>query len=72
MLQSLAIANGSLEETRYFLLLSRDLQYLESEAYNRLSTKCVSVGQLLGALVRSLRKRLSVPHGSRTTVHGAR
>jgi four helix bundle protein len=72
LLQSLAVANGSLEETRYFLLLSSDLKYLESDAYNRLSTNCDSVGQMLGALVRSLKKLPPGPHGARATVHEAR
>ena len=54
----LEIASGSLEETRYFLILSRDLEYLESKDYSRLNDKCDEVGRLLGGLAQSLRKRL--------------
>ena len=55
LLQSLTISNGSLEETRYFLILSRDLRYLVPEDYQRLDQQCTSVAQMLSALVRSLR-----------------
>ncbi len=55
----LEIASGSLEETRYFLILSRDLEYLESKDYSRLNDKCDEVGRLLGGLAQSLRKRLA-------------
>ena len=72
LLQSLAIANGSLEETRYFLLLSRDLGYLKPPDYERLRQQLRSVAQMLAALARSLRNRNSGLHGSRATGHGTR
>lgn len=56
-LQCSAIANGSLEEVRYFLLLSNDLGYLAEEESERFDTRCDSVGQMIGALTRSLRER---------------
>ena len=40
LLQFLANANGSLEETRYFLLLSCDLGYLAKERYAELEKDC--------------------------------
>lgn len=57
LLQHLGIARGSLEETRYFLILSKDLRYLGPEDYARLDKQCDSVAQLLNALARSLRNR---------------
>lgn len=73
LLHFLAIANGSLEETRYFLILARDLRFLASEQFQILDQYCNSVGQMLGALTRSLRNRTAtVPHGPRDTGHGAR
>lgn len=72
LLQSLAIANGSLEETRYFLLLSRDLSYLKPAEYERLRQQFRSVAQMLAALARSLRNRNRDLHGSRGTGHGTR
>lgn len=71
-LQSLAIANGSLEETRYFLLLSHDLHYLKQEDQTSLKEQRDSVAQLMGGLARSLRNRVGEVHGARSTGHGAR
>ncbi len=53
----LEIASGSLEETRYFLLLARDLGYLVGDGYTTINASCDETGKLLGALIRSLRKR---------------
>lgn len=72
LLQSLAVANGSLEETRYFLLLSRDLQYLAIGDFQRLERQCDSVAQMVSALARSLRNRAKLIKASRATDHGAR
>jgi four helix bundle protein len=66
----LATANGSLEETRYFLLLSRDLGYVAKERYEELERECTSVAQMIAALGRSLKSRLA--GGSRITGHGPR
>ena len=72
LLQFLANANGSLEETRYFLLLSRDLGYLAKDKYVELEKDCTSVAQMIAALGRSLRARLVGVHDSRATSHGSR
>jgi four helix bundle protein len=56
-LQCLAIGNGSLEETRYFLLLSGDLGYVSADENKALQSRCDSIGQMIGALSRSLRDR---------------
>ena len=70
LLQFLAIANGSLEETRYFLILAHDLRFLTVEQFQTSDERCNSVGQMLGALARSLRSRgVSGFHGSRATGH---
>ena len=54
----LEIASGSLEEVRNFLLLSRDLKYLNLVGFSRLNDSCDTAGRLLGGLMQSLRKRL--------------
>ncbi len=54
----LEIASGSLEETRHFLILSRDLGYLNGKQYPSLNSACDEVGRLLGGLAVSLRRRL--------------
>ena len=54
----LEISSGSLEEVRNFLLLARDLGYLQEKEFVQLSGKGDLAGQLLGGLMQSLRKRL--------------
>lgn len=72
-LQFLAIANGSLEETRYFLILARDLHLLTIEQFQLSGHHGNSVGQMLGALARSLRNRsASLANGPRVTGHETR
>ncbi len=59
LLRSLQIAAGEMEETRYFLILSRDLGYLSGPEFDRTSALCDSVGQLINALGRSLKAQPS-------------
>ncbi len=59
LLHFLALSNGSLEELRYFLLLSRDLRYLPPAEYDKLQGELKSVAEMLEALARSLRRRLA-------------
>ena len=56
--QFLSMARGSLEETRYYLLLSRDLGYGEADRYERLESISESISRMLNALLSALRKRL--------------
>jgi four helix bundle protein len=57
LLRSLQISAGELAETRYFLILSRDLGYLAATGFERSNELCDSVGQLINALARSLKAR---------------
>jgi len=52
------IASGSLEETRSYLLLARDLGYLKADGFGPLNASCDETGKLLGGLSRSLRRRV--------------
>ncbi len=56
-LRSLQIAAGEMEETRYFLMLSRDLGYISPADASRAFELCDSVAQLINALGRSLKSR---------------
>jgi four helix bundle protein len=58
LLRCLQISAGELEETRYFLILGRDLGYVERPDFERASALCDSVGQLINGLGRSMRKRI--------------
>jgi four helix bundle protein len=48
-------SRGSVEEVRYFLLLSKDLGYLKMGAYEKLEEEYEIVSRLLNGLIRSLR-----------------
>jgi four helix bundle protein len=50
----LIIARGSLEETRYHLLLTHDLGYLNSAAYESTEAAYTEISRMLNALIRSL------------------
>jgi four helix bundle protein len=71
LLQFLANANGSLEETRYFLILSRDLGYRKDQDFQEMEIQCSSVAQMIAVLGRSLKSRLEGVHGSRATSRGS-
>uniref|UniRef100_UPI0003B56F6C four helix bundle protein n=1 Tax=Thermodesulfatator atlanticus TaxID=501497 RepID=UPI0003B56F6C len=50
----LYISRGSLEELRYFLLLSKDLAYISKEKYNDFEKKLAEISYLLNQLIKSL------------------
>jgi len=69
LLRCLQIARGELEETRYFVLLSRDLGYVTAEEYESVGQHCNSVGRLINALGSSLKRRLASGEVSPVTSH---
>ena len=71
-LRSLQIARGELEETRYFMLLSRDLGRISVQEFQRMDAACDATGRLINALGTSLRKRLGLGHQSPVTSHQSR
>lgn len=52
----LSIANGSLVELEYYFELSLSLEYISQAKYLELENKRITVGSLLGGLIRHLRK----------------
>lgn len=50
-------SRGSIEETRYFLMLSRDLGYIMPDEYKGLEQRCEKISKMLNGLIRSLGKR---------------
>lgn len=53
--QFLIIARGSIEETRYLLLLARDLGLLPPEAHTRLESNYTEISKMTNALLRALK-----------------
>jgi four helix bundle protein len=55
-LQFLYNARGSLEEVRYFLLLSKDLEFLSMDKYDHLENGYEQTSKMLNGLIKSLKK----------------
>ncbi len=53
--QFLVIARGSIEETRYLILLAHDLGYLSPSDYEQVESTCTEVSKMTNALLCSLR-----------------
>ena len=51
----LQIAIGSANETEYFILLARDLKYLNANQYAELINTTIEVGKMLTALLKRLK-----------------
>jgi four helix bundle protein len=56
-MQFLYNARGSVEEARYFLLLSRDPGYLKEQLFAELESRYEHVSRLLNGLIKSLKGR---------------
>ena len=56
-LQFLYTARGSVEETKYHLILSKDLGYLPLSEFNDLMEGYNEVGKMLNGLIKSLKER---------------
>lgn len=50
----LLIARGSLEETKYQLLLAKDLKYIDEVVYKEVLNLVMETGRLLAGLIKSL------------------
>jgi four helix bundle protein len=75
LLQFIAIANGSAEELRYFVILSKELRYISPQDETRLDGEITGIVQMMATLSRSLKNRAGVvaaPRSSRDTGHGSR
>ena len=69
LLRCLQIARGELEETRYFILLSRDLGYVTLKDCEDAGQRCNSIGRLINSRGSSLKQRLVSGRGSPVTGH---
>lgn len=59
--QFLYNARGSLEEVRYFLLLSKDLGYLDNTVFQLLEADSEILSKMLNGLIKSLSAKLPTP-----------
>jgi len=51
---------GSASELEYFLLLSRDLGYVESDVYTSLAGEVVTMRRMLNGLISKIRQEHSL------------
>ena len=56
-LRFLNIAQGSLEECRYYTLLAHDLNYIDENAFNNLNMSLEDTSRLLNAYYRGIKER---------------
>lgn len=54
-------ARGSLEETKYHLLLARDLKYITFSQYEKIMEQVNTVGRLVNGLIKYLRTNTQDP-----------
>ena len=55
----LNISNASLEEVRYFLLLSKDLNYIDEGSFLKLEKQCEEISKMLNKFISSLKRKLN-------------
>jgi four helix bundle protein len=60
-LRYVTMSHGSLAELETMLIVARDLQYIDAKNFDQLGALCDSTGKMLGALRRSLVKKLHSP-----------
>jgi four helix bundle protein len=56
-LRFLNIAQGSLEECRYYILLSYELSYINNNSYNMLNASIEETSKLLNAYYKDIKER---------------
>lgn len=56
-LSFLNIAEGSLEEVKYFLILSKDLEYITQEKYYKLKNDAEEIGRLLNGYEKFIKNQ---------------
>jgi four helix bundle protein len=67
----LVMAEGSLEELKYYFILSGDLTFCSVDEARRLQALCDEVGRMLNALVRSLERKAPKKEASMPPSNGA-
>ncbi|RJQ37388.1 four helix bundle protein [Candidatus Microgenomates bacterium] len=55
-IQFLSISKGSLAETKYLLIVSRDLKYINDSLFDNLNEEINNIGKLLNGLINYLEK----------------
>jgi len=57
LVQFLIIARGSVEETKYHLILARDLEYIDSNTFENMQSNYTLLGKKINSLVSSIKTK---------------
>lgn len=57
-IQFLYVAKGSCAETKYHLLLSRDLNYISSSQYQCLNNQIIEISKMISSLINYLKSEI--------------
>jgi four helix bundle protein len=57
LVQFLIIARGSVEETKYHLILARDLEYIDSNTFENMQSNYTLLGKKINSLISSIKKK---------------
>ncbi len=66
--QFVGIANGSVGELKYYLLLSKDLGYIKTEKYEKLIDLLNSISKMLRSLSKSLKAKSNTITNTNTKI----
>lgn len=55
--KNLYIANGSISEVEYLIILLNDLHIIDKEVYHSLSSKCIEIKKMVTSLIMKIRTR---------------
>ena len=58
-IQFLFNSRGSLEESRYLLLLSQEFGFISKDVYDGIENECETISKMLNGLISALRKRVN-------------
>ena len=64
--QFVGIANGSVGELKYHILLSRDLNYITNDEYKEIIFELNNISKMLRGLIKTLSKKLNI-HSTTST-----
>lgn len=57
LVQFLIIARGSVEETKYHLILARDLEYIDSNTFENMQSNYTLLGKKINSLISSIKTK---------------
>lgn len=58
LIRFLYISSGSSHELEYLILLSKDLNFIKEEEYNRISNEIIEIKKMLASLIRKINETL--------------